>query len=291
MIDYEFLKAHSLNEALDYLGSYENVKVIAGGTDILVDIRKENERAKSLKYLLDISKLKELKFIEGRKDCMAIGALSTHTMLVESAVINKHFPLLVSAAKTIGSTQIRNRGTVGGNINNASPAADLLPPLIALKAHVKLRSAKGEREVLIDEFLAGPYRTNRQSGEIMTEVCVPLLGEGYFMNFQKIGRRKAMNIARLNLAIVLGINDGAIFDSRVVPGAATAYPMRFRKVEEAISGKDIKDIDLAEIGELASDEMISATGVRWSTPYKRIALASLVKRALETIFMEAKADE
>ena len=291
MIDYEFLKAHSLNEALDYLGSREGVKVIAGGTDLLVDIRKENARAKGLKYLLDISGLKELKFIEERKDCVAIGALSTHTMLVESPVINKHFPLLASAAKTIGSTQIRNRGTVGGNINNASPAADLLPPLIALKAHVKLRTLNGERKLPLDEFLAGPYRTNRQSDEIMTEVCVPLLGEGYFTNFQKIGRRKAMNIARLNLAVVLGIKDDTVFDPRIVPGAATAYPIHFGKTEEAIAGKRIDEIDPAKIGEMASEEMISTTGVRWSTPYKRIALASLVKRALETIFTEARANE
>jgi carbon-monoxide dehydrogenase medium subunit/xanthine dehydrogenase FAD-binding subunit len=125
----------------------------------------------------------------------------------------------------------------------------------------------------------------------MTEVCVPLLGEGYFTNFQKIGRRKAMNIARLNLAVVLGIKDDTVFDPRIVPGAATAYPIRFVKAEEAIAGKRIGEIDPAEIGERASEEMISATGVRWSTPYKRIALASLVKRALETIFREAKADE
>ncbi len=291
MIDYEFFKAPSLKEALEFLGSHEGVKAIAGGTDLLVDIRKENARAKGFGYLLDISGLKELKFIEERKDCVAIGALSTHTMLVESPVINKYFSLLASAAKTIGSTQIRNRGTVGGNINNASPAADLIPPLIALGAHVKLSSRKGERKLPLGEFLAGPYRTNRQSDEIMTEVCVPLLGEGYFANFQKIGRRKAMNIARLNLAVVLGIKDDTVFDPRIVPGAATAYPIRFVKAEEAIAGKRIGEIDPAEIGERASEEMISATGVRWSTPYKRIALASLVKRALETIFAEAKVNE
>jgi carbon-monoxide dehydrogenase medium subunit/xanthine dehydrogenase FAD-binding subunit len=291
MIDYEFFKAPSLKEALEFLSSYEGVKAIAGGTDLLVDIRKENARAKGFGFLLDISGLKELKFIEERKDCVAIGALSTHTMLVESPVINKYFSLLASAAKTIGSTQIRNRGTVGGNINNASPAADLLSPLIALGAHVKLSSRKGERKLPLGEFLAGPYRTNRQSDEIMTEVCVPLLGEGYFANFQKIGRRKAMNIARINLAVVLGIKDDTVFDPRIVPGAATAYPIRFGKTEEAIAGKRIGEIDPPEIGERASEEMISATGVRWSTPYKRIALASLVKKALETIFAEAKANE
>lgn len=291
MIDYEFIKARSLKEALDFLGNYEDVKAIAGGTDLIVDIRKENVRAKGFKRLLDISGLKELEFIEKERDRVVLGALLTHTSLIESPIIEQHFPLLASAAKTIGSPQIRNRGTIGGNINNASPAADLLPPLIALKAQVKLCSVRGERTMSLEEFLAGPYKTNRQSDELMTEVHIPLVNEDYLGNFQKIGRRKAMNIARLNLAILLGINDGTIFDPRVVPGAATAYPIRFGKVEEAISGKDIKDIDPAEIGELASEEMVSFTGVRWSTPYKRVALASLVKRALESIFREAKVDE
>ncbi len=291
MIDYEFIKARSLEEALDFLGNYEDVKAIAGGTDLIVDIRKENVRAKGFKYLLDISGLKELEFIKKERDHVVLGALSTHTSLIESPIIDQHFPLLASAAKTIGSPQIRNRGTIGGNINNASPAADLLPPLIALKAQVKLCSARGERTMSLEEFLAGPYKTNRQSDELMTEVHIPLVSEDYLGNFQKIGRRKAMNIARLNLAILLGINNGTIFDPRVVPGAATAYPMRFRKVEETVSGKGIKDIDPVEIGELASEEMISFTGVRWSTPYKRVALASLVKRALESIFREAKVDE
>ena len=291
MIDYEFIKARSLKEALDFLGNYEDVKAIAGGTDLIVDIRKENVRAKGFKRLLDISGLKELEFIKKERDHVVLGALSTHTSLIESPIIDQHFPLLASAAKTIGSPQIRNRGTIGGNINNASPAADLLPPLIALKAQVKLCSVRGERTMSLEEFLAGPYKTNRQSDELMTEVHIPLVSEDYLGNFQKIGRRKAMNIARLNLAILLGINDGTIFDPRVVPGAATAYPIRFGKVEEAISGKDIKDIDPAEIGELASEEMVSFTGVRWSTPYKRVALASLVKRALESIFQEAKVDE
>ncbi len=291
MIDYEFIKARSLEEALDFLGNYEDVKAIAGGTDLIVDIGKENVRAKGFKYLLDISGLKELEFIKKERDHVVLGALSTHTSLIESPIIDQHFPLLASAAKTIGSPQIRNRGTIGGNINNASPAADLLPPLIALKAQVKLCSARGERTMSLEEFLAGPYKTNRQSDELMTEVHIPLVSEDYLGNFQKIGRRKAMNIARLNLAILLGINNGTIFDPRVVPGAATAYPMRFRKVEETVSGKGIKDIDPVEIGELASEEMISFTGVRWSTPYKRVALASLVKRALESIFREAKVDE
>ena len=291
MIDYEFIKARSLKEALDFLGNYEDVKAIAGGTDLIVDIRKENVRAKGFKRLLDISGLKELEFIEKERDRVVLGALLTHTSLIESPIIEQHFPLLASAAKTIGSPQIRNRGTIGGNINNASPAADLLPPLIALKAQVKLCSVRGERTMSLEEFLAGPYKTNRQSDELMTEVHIPLVNEDYLGNFQKIGRRKAMNIARLNLAILLGINNGTIFDPRVVPGAATAYPMRFRKVEETVSGKDIKDIDPVEIGELASEEMISFTGVRWSTPYKRVALASLVKRALESIFREAKVDE
>ena len=113
MIDYEFIKARSLEEALDFLGNYEDVKAIAGGTDLIVDIRKENVRAKGFKYLLDISGLKELEFIKKERDHVVLGALSTHTSLIESPIIDQHFPLLASAAKTIGSPKIRNGAPFG----------------------------------------------------------------------------------------------------------------------------------------------------------------------------------
>jgi len=216
----------------------------------------------------------------------------THSRLIDEPLIKNNFPVLVIAAYTIGSTQIRNRGTIGGNIVNASPAADLLPPLIALKAEVVLTSKKSERILSLEKFLTGPYKTKLQANELLTKIKIPLLGNNYYTDFQKIGRRKALSIARLSLTLVTKIDKEGIFlDTRVVPGSATPYPQSLPVTEEAINGKSIFDIDLEEIGKITSNEMVSITGGRWSTPYKKPTIAVLIKRALKKNIKEAKTNE
>jgi len=216
----------------------------------------------------------------------------THSRLINEPLIKNNFPVLAEAAYTIGSTQIRNRGTIGGNIVNASPAADLLPPLIALRAEVELTSRKGKRVLSLEEFLSGPYKTKLQADELLTKVKIPLLGNNYYTDFQKIGRRKALSIARLSLALVTKIDKEGIFqDTRVVPGSATPYPQSLSETEKAVNGKSVFNIDLEEIGKITSKEMVSITGERWSTPYKKPTIAVLIKRALKKVIEEAKTNE
>ena len=292
MISYEFLTSKKTEEALDYLDKFSKVQILAGGTDLLVNIHKESPRLPSFDYLLDVSNIPELKFITLVKNFIEIGPLVTHSRLISEPLIKDNFPVLIEAANTIGSTQIRNRGTIGGNIVNASPAADLLPPLIALRVEVELTSRKGKRALPLEEFLAGPYKTKIQPNELLTKIRIPLLGDNYYTDFQKIGRRKALSIARLSLALVTKIDKEGIFnDTRVVPGSATPYPQSFPKTEKAIKGKSIFNIDLEEIGEIVSKEMVSVTGERWSTPYKKSAIATLIKRALGKIVEEVKTNE
>lgn len=292
MISYEFLTTQKIEEALNYLDKFSKVHLLAGGTDLLVNLYKESPRLPDFDYLLDISHIPELKIIYLNNNFMEIGPLVTHSRLINEPLIKNNFPLLMEAAYTIGSTQIRNRGTIGGNLVNASPAADLLPPLIALMAEVELTSRKGKRVLPLEEFLAAPYKTKLQANELLTKIKIPLLGDHYYTDFQKIGRRKALSIARLSLALVVKIDQGGIFqDARVVPGSATPYPQSLSKVEKAIEGKSINKIDLEEIGRIISEEMISITGVRWSTPYKKPTIAVLIKRALEKIIEEAKTSE
>jgi len=292
MISYEFLTTQKIEEALDYLDKFSNVQVLAGGTDLLVDLYKESPRLPHFDYLLDISNIPELKIINSINNFIEIGPLVTHFRLINEPIIKNNFSILVTAAQTIGSTQIRNRGTIGGNIANASPAADLLPPLIALKAKVELTSKKGKRVLPLEEFLAGPYKTKIQANELLTEIKIPLLSDNYYTDFQKIGRRKALSIARLSLALVAKIDEEGIFhDARVVPGSATPYPQSLSKTEKAINGKSIFNIDLEEISKITSNEMVSITGERWSTPYKKPTIAVLIKRALEKIIQEAKINE
>jgi carbon-monoxide dehydrogenase medium subunit/xanthine dehydrogenase FAD-binding subunit len=292
MISYEFLTTQKIEEALNYLDKFSKVHILAGGTDLLVNLYKESPRLQHFDYLLDISNIPELKIINLINNFIEIGPLVTHSRLIDDSLIREYFPILVIAAQTIGSTQIRNRGTIGGNIVNASPAADLLPPLIALRAEVELTSRKGKRVLLLEEFLAGPYKTKLQTNELLTKIKIPLLGDNYYTDFQKIGRRKALSIARLSLALVTKIDKEGIFqDTRVAPGSATPYPQSLPETEKAIDGKSIFNIDLEEIGKITSKEMVSITGERWSTPYKKPTIAVLIKRALKKIIEEAKTND
>ncbi len=292
MISYEFLTTQEIEEALNYLDKFSKVHILAGGTDLLVNLYKESPRLPDFDYLLNISNIPELKIINSINNFIEIGPLVTHSRLINEPLIKNNFPVLVEAAYTIGSTQIRNRGTIGGNIVNASPAADLLPPLIALRAEVELTSKKGKRVSSLEEFLAGPYKTKIQANELLTKIKISLLGDSYYTDFQKIGRRKALSIARLSLALVAKIDEEGIFqDTRVAPGSATPYPQSLPVTEDAINGKSIFDIDVEEIGKIISKEMVSITGERWSTPYKKPTIAVLIKRALEKIIKEAKTNE
>ena len=289
MISYEFLTTQKTEEAINYLDKFSKVHILAGGTDLLVNLYKESPRLPDFDYLLDISNIPELKFLTLVDKFIEIGPLVTHSRLINDPLIKNNFPVLVIAACTIGSTQIRNRGTIGGNIVNASPAADLLPPLIALKAEVELTSGKGKRVLSLEDFLAGPYKTKLQANELLTKIKIPLLADNQYTDFQKIGRRKALSIARLSLALVTKIDEEGIFqDTRVVPGSATPYPQSLLVTEDAINGKSIFDIDVEEIGKITSKEMVSITGERWSTPYKKPTITVLIKRALKKVIEEAK---
>jgi len=292
MISYEFLTTQKIEEALNYLNKFSKVCILAGGTDLLVNLYKESPRLSDFDYLLDITNIPELKITNLINKFIEIGPLVTHSRLINELLIKNNFPVLVEAANTIGSTQIRNRGTIGGNIVNASPAADLLPPLIALRAKVELTSGEGKRVLSLEEFLAGPYKTKIQANELLTKIKIPLLGDNYYTDFQKIGRRKALSIARLSLALVTKIDKEGIFqDTRVVPGSATPYPQSLPETEKTINGKSVFNIDLEEVGKITSKEMVSITGERWSTPYKKPTIAVLIKRALKKIIKEAKTNE
>ena len=292
MISYEFLTTQKIEEALNYLDKFSKVHILAGGTDLLVNLYKESPRLPNFDYLLDISNIPELKIINSINNFIEIGTLVTHSRLINEPLIKNNFPVLTEAAYTIGSTQIRNRGTIGGNIVNASPAADLLPPLIALKAEIELTSGEGKRVLSLEEFLDGPYKTKIQTNELLTKVKIPLLADNYYTDFQKIGRRKALSIARLSLAMVTKIDEEGVFqDTRVVPGSATPYPQSLPETEKAINGKSVLNIDLEGIGKITSKEMVSITGERWSTSYKKPTIAVLIRRALEKIIKEAKTDD
>lgn len=257
-----------------------DAQILAGGTDVMLELRKPTARAP--KALVDISRIPGLKGVEESGDSIVIRPLTTHTEMLRSDVVATYAPLLRAAVSTIGSPQVRNRGTVGGNIMNAAACADAVPPLIALNAEIKLKSSSGERIIALVDFFVKPYVTAARRDEILIEIRFPKLPVNARSSFIKLGRRKALSIARLSVAAILQKDEsGVVTDARIVPG--TAFP-KWQRVPEAekllIGHKPSREL-FAEAGRRVSDVMISFTGRRWSTEYKEPVIAALVRRALE----------
>ncbi|KUO49392.1 MAG: hypothetical protein APF76_08450 [Desulfitibacter sp. BRH_c19] len=281
MIMYNYLRPDTIEEACQLLAQSKG-KILAGGTDLMVQIRAQEEKLQDLKCVLDINQLKELNYIKKEDDHIYIGGLTTHHELQESELIQREAFFLSQAASTVGSPQIRNRGTLGGSICNASPAADLIPPLIALNADIKLRSIRGERKLPLISIFTKPYCTNIESDEILVEISFKILSETTKTAFIKLGRRKALAIARMNIAVALGIgDDGCIEEARIAPGSVFPTPDRVKVAEKILLNKKPTSELIAQASKLVSEEMINRTGIRWSTEYKRPVIETLANRALK----------
>ncbi|MFW6377803.1 MAG: FAD binding domain-containing protein [Bacillota bacterium] len=280
--DLKFYKTTKVDEAVRLLAE-NKLKLLAGGTDFMVDLRNEEDFLNDYMGILDLSNIYELKNITENDDYIEIGAMVTHGDIVESDLIRKYYPALAQSSESVGSTQIRNRATIGGNICNAAACADTLGPLIAFEARAVLKSVNGMRTMDVSEFVKWPYETEINENEILVSFILPKPEEGTYSGFQKIGRRQALAITRISLAVTAVIESGIIKDINLVPGSATPVPTTFSKVEAEIKGKKLSEIDSEEIGEKAAEEMIGITGERWSTPYKKPALATLFRRAIKNL--------
>ena len=281
MKPFEYYSPRSLPEACSLLAEFgADARILAGGTDVLVELRKPGSPAS--KAVVDISRIFSLKGIEESADEIVIYPLTTHAEILHSKIMEKHASLLKAAVAGIGSPQIRNRGTVGGNIMNAAACADTVPPLIALNARIKLISSKGERTVMLSEFFVKPYETVAQRDEILVDIRFPKLPANARSSFVKLGRRNALSISRLSVAAVLAkTGDGMITDARIVPGAAFPKWQRVPEAEKVLIGQKPSRELYDEAGKKVSAALISFTGRRWSTEYKEPVIAVLVRRALE----------
>jgi len=281
MKPFEYKSARSIEEVCSILAEYgSDARILAGGTDLLIELRKPT--VKPPKVVVDISFVNELSGIKSKNGTVILKPLVTHSEIVDSKVIQQYASLLVSSASTIGSPQIRNRGTVGGNIMNAATCADTVPPLIALGAKVTLKSKSGSRDIELSDLFIKPYQTKAQADEILTEIQFPKLVPNAKSSFIKLGRRNALSISRLSVAAILTQDkNGKITDARIVPGAALPVWRRVAEAEKMLIGEKPSKELFAAVGQKVSEVMISYTGRRWSTKYKEPVIAVLVRRALE----------
>lgn len=283
MIEYKYHRADSLEDVVNVLCEYGGkARIVAGGTDIMVQIHEKDKRWKDLGCLLDITGLeRELRYISQDEDKVYIGPLSTHTDLERSEVISAHIPCLGWASATVGSPQIRNRGTLGGSIGNGFPASDPLPALIAADALVRVCGPEGEKTCLLKDFYEGKGSLKLKPGEFIREFIVKKLPQGTKMGFAKLGRRKALAISRLNCAAALTMGeDGCITEARIAPGCIFVQPDRVEEAEQVLLGEKPSEELFARAGAAVARVMIQRTGVRWSTQYKEPVVQEIVLRAL-----------
>jgi CO/xanthine dehydrogenase FAD-binding subunit len=277
---FDYHEPESMKSALALLyGLKTNAKIIAGGTDVLVNMKKG---LISPKYLISLAKMKELFVLEPRKKGIAIGSHVIVSDLAESDFLWKNFPVIAKAASVLGSPLIRNRATIGGNIVTARPAADLPPALMAVGAKIELKSKKGKREIAIDEFFLGPGKTVIKPDEILTKIFVnelpPFTGGDYI----KLGHRKALEIAIVAVAsrVTLDKPQGVIKSARIVLSAVAPQAIHAVSAEKILINEKPTEKLIERAATLAMQDCRPITDIRGGEEYRKEIVKVLVKRTL-----------
>jgi len=277
--EFQYLVPETLAEACALLGQYgEKAKVLAGGSDLIVKMKFGLLKPS---YLLSLKKLGELKGVRQEPGVgVIIGARTTHNELVASPVLSFLYPSVNAAAASMAGYQIRNVGTIGGNLVNAVPSADRPPILLALDTQVRLVSAAGERRLPLEEFFVGPGKTVLKAGEMLAELIIPeqaTTGSNYI----KFGLRKAEALAVVGVASAVTMADGTIKEARIALGAVAPVPMRARIAEDALRGQRPTPELLEKAGELAAGAAQPITDIRGSAEYRRHLVAVLTRESLQ----------
>lgn len=255
-------------------------RVIAGGTDLILRMR---DKVLTPALLIDLKHL-SLDTISESGSGIRLGACVTQSQLLADPVIAEQCPALASACREFAGPPIRNRGTVGGNLVNASPAADLVPPLLAYDASVVLTRSSASRELPLSGFFTGPGQTVMSPDEILTEVRLPPLPARTAARFIKLGQRRSMAISIVNLAIRLTLDDSArVSAARIVLGAVAPTPIHAAASEDLLTGQELSVELIALAAKEASGETSAITDVRASKEYRVKMTRVLVRRALESI--------
>jgi CO/xanthine dehydrogenase FAD-binding subunit len=230
--------------------------------------------------LMDLRHLRLSGIVEA-KDHISMGACVTHREIRDSDLIAKHLPGLTQATAQMAGPPVRNRGTLGGNLVTASPAADTAPPLLAYDASVVLRSAEGERRVPLEQFFVGPGQTVLGPSELLVEVLVPRPPDRTRCQFMKLGRRRAMAISVASVAARLTLDkNGEVECARIALGSVAPTPIRAREAERQLVGRVVSLELAAETGQTASEECSPISDIRASCDYRRKMVRVLVRRAL-----------
>jgi len=282
-VDFLYEKARSLREALELKSKYrENAVFIAGGTALLVDIRNDVLKPEP-RAVIDISALDEIDYIRQEGNQISIGAVAKISAIQKSPIVQKSAPILSQACKQFANPLIRNRATLGGNLINASPAADMATPLLTLGATILLKNIDGERTIPVEEFFSGAKRTNHRNDELLAEIRFNET-QGKRYQFLKMGQRNGTAISLVSLSLMFDVADGVIKDDlKLALGSVASTPIRAYRTEDALRGVGPSLENIKRAGNILKDEVNPISDVRGSAEYRREMSAALLQIAFQNL--------
>ena len=278
----QYVAPSSLEQAAEYLQRSGEVTILAGGTDLMP--QSQGGRLKIKRMLMNIHHIPELKGIAIDGGTIRIGALATITEIMQSDLVKKHLPILIEACDHFASDQIRNAATLGGNVCNASPAGDMLVPLLVLDAEVELASkpngSLARRRMPLAEFFVGPGKTRRRPAELLVGLRIGLPSAHHYARFFKFGTRPALDISTISIGIAGVLKNGALSNVRVAFGAVAPIPMRARRTEQALEGKGLDPATIEAVANVARDEVTPIDDIRATAWYRKELIHNITKRML-----------
>ncbi len=283
----DYIRPGNIDELLDILAGNANgrYRVYAGGTDLIPKLK--SRAINPPEAIVDLKGIPGLDYIDYDKSHgLRIGALATIRSIETSPVVREKYPLLSQASASIASIQVRNRGTIAGNICNAVPSADSAPPLLSLEARLLCVSKKRERIININEFFTGPNKNALEPDEILREIQVPALHENSRGVFIKLSPRSRMDLAVVNVAVLCLKEKGRFKDIRISLGAVAPTPIRAQKAERSLEGVKTDDKAILNAARIASAESSPIDDHRASAEYRRMMVEVLVKRAIHKVISD-----
>jgi carbon-monoxide dehydrogenase medium subunit len=288
--DFIYHKPSTLKEALGLMNVNDDVAILAGGTDLLVEIKKGLRHHKNLISIVDID---ELRFVKEENNEIIIGAGMTHNDIIKNQFITQKLPALADALSKVGSEQVRNSGTIGGNLCTGASCCDSAPLLIALHAKVEILGTTGVRIVPLKDFFVFNKKTKLEKGEILTKVIIPIPVSGTGLHYEKFGLREAAAVSVVSVAVMVLIENNICMKARVVIGAVAPTPKISEKATAIIVGKNVSQLTLPseildQAGDAAAEDSIPIDDIRGGAKYRKQILSVLTKRAIEKAVASVK---
>jgi len=283
--EFEYLAPKTLDEALDLLDKYKdkNIKILAGGTDLLVKMKTTDLQ---VDYLLNIKNIPELDFIDTTQG-LKLGAITPLSHIAKEEKVKMNYTALYEGIMSMAAPAVRNMGTIAGNIGNASPAADTVPPLMVYGAEVKLQSKRGERTVLVEDLITGVGKTLLEPDELITEINISEISKNTGSTFLKKSRVKA-DLSKINLAVYLEREDNICKDCKIVFGSVAIKALRAEKTENLLKEQTVSSELINKAAEQASLEIKPIDDIRSTAEYRIAMSKEMFKNGFELAWARAK---